>query len=223
VSGCQAVPRRTHAPPACPGAPPSTPPRRPRSSSGFLSLLCDALGTSTCDGLRLAEAKKVLAARKAMGNACVVRARRVVKLVRALRKGWIKRAHERLPAEEEPAYLMWEDDGRVNDKTANGLTYIPAPKPKLPGHEESYNPPKEYLPTEVRCVLRTLGAVYLSICLPADGGPLCAAHAGRWCALVFSWLGWCARGESAPSRGPPQLWGRATGERASTPHQQQRS
>lgn len=30
-----------------------------------------------------------------------------------------------------------------------GLTFIPAPKPKLPGHEASYNPPKEYLPTEV--------------------------------------------------------------------------
>lgn len=32
---------------------------------------------------------------------------------------------------------------------ATGLSYIPAPKLKLPGHEESYNPPKEYLPTEV--------------------------------------------------------------------------
>lgn len=29
-----------------------------------------------------------------------------------------------------------------------GLSYIPAPKPKLPGHAESYNPPAEYLPTE---------------------------------------------------------------------------
>ena len=29
-----------------------------------------------------------------------------------------------------------------------GLSYIPAPKPKLPSHEESYNPPAEYLPTE---------------------------------------------------------------------------
>ena len=40
--------------------------------------------------------------------------------------------------------------GKTHDKTATGLTYIPAPKLKLPGHEESYNPPKEYLPTEVR-------------------------------------------------------------------------
>ena len=29
-----------------------------------------------------------------------------------------------------------------------GLSYIPAPKTKLPGHEESYQPPQEYLPTE---------------------------------------------------------------------------
>jgi ribosome biogenesis protein ERB1 len=29
-----------------------------------------------------------------------------------------------------------------------GLSYIPAPKPQLPGHEESYNPPAEYVPTE---------------------------------------------------------------------------
>lgn len=38
--------------------------------------------------------------------------------------------------------------GKTLDKTATGLTYIPAPKLKLPGHEESYNPPAEYLPTE---------------------------------------------------------------------------
>lgn len=36
------------------------------------------------------------------------------------------------------------------NKTGAGLTYIPAAKPKLPGHEESYNPPREYVPTEVR-------------------------------------------------------------------------
>ncbi|PSC76374.1 ribosome biogenesis BOP1-like protein [Micractinium conductrix] len=71
--------------------------------------------------------------------------KKVVKLVRALRKGWIKRE---APQEKPDAYLIWEDDGKTHDKTATGLTYIPAPKLKLPGHEESYNPPKEYLPTE---------------------------------------------------------------------------
>jgi ribosome biogenesis protein ERB1 len=33
------------------------------------------------------------------------------------------------------------------DKTGSRLTYIPPAKPKLPGHEESYNPPKEYVPS----------------------------------------------------------------------------
>jgi ribosome biogenesis protein ERB1 len=54
----------------------------------------------------------------------------VVKLVRALRKGWIKLEK---PKEKPRYYLMWGDDLRTNDKTANGLAYIPAPKSKLPG------------------------------------------------------------------------------------------
>lgn len=37
---------------------------------------------------------------------------------------------------------------QATEKTSTGLTYIPPAKPKLPGHEESYNPPKEYVPTE---------------------------------------------------------------------------
>ncbi|KAA6423515.1 MAG: ribosome biogenesis BOP1 protein [Trebouxia sp. A1-2] len=75
--------------------------------------------------------------------------KKVVKLVRALRKGWIKRSSERNLAVQEPeAYLLWADDGMATDRTATGLSYVPAPKTKLPGHEESYNPPREYLPSE---------------------------------------------------------------------------
>ncbi|KAL3150329.1 Ribosome biogenesis protein 1 [Trebouxia sp. C0010 RCD-2024] len=75
--------------------------------------------------------------------------KKVVKLVRALRKGWIKRSSERnLPQKEPEAYLLWADDGMATDRTATGLSYVPASKTKLPGHEESYNPPKEYLPSE---------------------------------------------------------------------------
>jgi ribosome biogenesis protein ERB1 len=137
---------------------------------------------------------------------------KVVKLVRALRRGWLKRAG---PEAKPEVYMLWEDDGapaavvsvvsssaavvsapprrdrgppeyappqavrlhrrrlrplqavahpaltswlagcpldlaagKVAEKTATGLSYIPAPKLKLPGHEESYNPPKEYLPSE---------------------------------------------------------------------------
>lgn len=71
-------------------------------------------------------------------------AKKVVKLVRAIRKGWIKLDK---PKEKSEFYLMWGDDLKTSDKGANGLAYIPAPKPKLPGHEESYNPPIEYIPT----------------------------------------------------------------------------
>ena len=46
-----------------------------------------------------------------------------------------------VPAFNAIADLRW--------RCCAGLSYIPAPKPKLPGHAESYNPPKEYLPTEV--------------------------------------------------------------------------
>jgi len=63
-------------------------------------------------------------------SGCFVLCMQVVKLVRALRKGWIKLEK---PKEKPRYYLMWGDDLRTNDKTANGLAYIPAPKPKLPG------------------------------------------------------------------------------------------
>ncbi|KAI5066579.1 hypothetical protein GOP47_0019203 [Adiantum capillus-veneris] len=72
-------------------------------------------------------------------------AKKVVKLVRAIRNGWIKLDK---PKEKPKYYLMWGDDLKTAEKTANGLAYIPAPRPKLPGHEESYNPPVEYIPTQ---------------------------------------------------------------------------
>ena len=50
---------------------------------------------------------------------------RVVKLVRALRNGWLKPPSERPVTEdgeqeEEPPYMMWQDDGLAADKTAIG-------------------------------------------------------------------------------------------------------
>ncbi|CAH8383712.1 unnamed protein product [Eruca vesicaria subsp. sativa] len=72
-------------------------------------------------------------------------AKEVVKLVRAIRKGLIKFDK---PEEEPNVYLLWGDDSSTSDQKSKHLTYIPAPKQKLPGHEESYNPPSEYIPTE---------------------------------------------------------------------------
>ncbi|CAI5477807.1 unnamed protein product, partial [Closterium sp. Yama58-4] len=98
----------------------------------------------------------------------------IVRLVRGLRKGTIKtlaqREKERKQRESEgqqqAVYLMWGDDLKAiasqSDKTknVNGLSFVPAPKPKLPGHEESYNPPVEYIPTEEEVAEKMMQAEY---------------------------------------------------------------
>lgn len=68
--------------------------------------------------------------------------KKVVKLVRAIRKGWL--TTKKAPQKPE-VYMLWNEDAEESNKTMAGLTYLAAPKMKLPGHEESYNPPKEYL------------------------------------------------------------------------------
>ncbi|XP_021904351.1 ribosome biogenesis protein BOP1 homolog [Carica papaya] len=70
--------------------------------------------------------------------------RKVVQYVRAIRKGLI---NFDTPKEEPRSYLLWGDDSS-SAETAKHLAYIPAPKPKLPGHEESYNPSLEYIPMQ---------------------------------------------------------------------------
>ncbi|KAL9673832.1 hypothetical protein QQ045_030094 [Rhodiola kirilowii] len=70
--------------------------------------------------------------------------KKIVKLVRAIRKGLIKLDQ---PKEEKRIYPLWGDDSGNTGK-AVGLAYIPPPKMKLPGHEESHNPSLEYIPTQ---------------------------------------------------------------------------
>lgn len=51
--------------------------------------------------------------------------------MRALRKGWIK-ADRGAPPEEPPAYLLWQNDGLVAEKTANGALHhqaVPCDRP----------------------------------------------------------------------------------------------
>ena len=69
--------------------------------------------------------------------------------VRAIRRGWLKpRAEREAEQAAPPVYMLWGEDGTAETaRSGAGLAYIPAPKPELPGHEESYNPPAEYLPT----------------------------------------------------------------------------
>lgn len=54
----------------------------------------------------------------------------VVQYVRAIRKGLIKLDEPK--EEEQRSYLLWGDDSSATEQ-ANRLSYIPAPKPKLPG------------------------------------------------------------------------------------------
>ncbi|KAH6827491.1 Transducin/WD40 repeat-like superfamily protein [Perilla frutescens var. hirtella] len=70
-------------------------------------------------------------------------AKKVVKYVRAIRSGLIKLDDK--PKEEPRFYALWDESSSADRQ---GLAYIPAPKPKLPGHDESYNPSLEYIPTQ---------------------------------------------------------------------------
>ncbi|KAH8106234.1 ribosome biogenesis protein ERB1 [Cristinia sonorae] len=65
---------------------------------------------------------------------------KVMKIVRAIRQG---RIVPNKPKSEKPQfYSVW------NDEPSTHPAPLPAPKPRLPTHAESYNPPEEYLPTE---------------------------------------------------------------------------
>ncbi|XP_062426721.1 ribosome biogenesis protein BOP1 isoform X2 [Rhea pennata] len=70
---------------------------------------------------------------------------KVSKLVHAIKMGWIK---PRKPKEDAPTYYdLWAHED-PNSILGRHKMHVPAPKMKLPGHEESYNPPPEYLPSE---------------------------------------------------------------------------
>lgn len=75
---------------------------------------------------------------------------KVNKLVKAIKNGWLKvDDDEEIDSDpEEPMYDLWGEDA-VDPFTAGKLP-PPLVLPKLvkPLHDESYNPPKEYLPTE---------------------------------------------------------------------------
>ncbi|XP_009885149.1 PREDICTED: LOW QUALITY PROTEIN: ribosome biogenesis protein BOP1 [Charadrius vociferus] len=81
---------------------------------------------------------------------------KVSKLVHAIKMGWIK---PRKPKDDTPTYYdLWAHED-PNSILGRHKMHVPAPKMKLPGHEESYNPPPEYLLSEeeVRGVLERPG------------------------------------------------------------------
>ncbi|KAI3831202.1 hypothetical protein MKX03_033988 [Papaver bracteatum] len=72
--------------------------------------------------------------------------KKILRLIKAIRKGHITFEP---PKEEKRIYRdLWGDDSSSTDKARQGLRFIPPPKAKLPGHEESYNPSLEYIPTQ---------------------------------------------------------------------------
>lgn len=74
-------------------------------------------------------------------------AKKVSKLVHALKMGWLKtrEEQEKLRAKKEPQfYMLWQSDDQP-EEMRRIHKHIPAPKRHLPGHAESYNPPPEYL------------------------------------------------------------------------------
>ncbi|TFY81834.1 hypothetical protein EWM64_g2178 [Hericium alpestre] len=67
---------------------------------------------------------------------------KVMKIVRAIRQGLILPAKPKTASTRPQFYAIW------NEEPSTHAPPLPAPKPHLPTHAESYNPPEEYLPTE---------------------------------------------------------------------------
>ncbi|XP_056153786.1 ribosome biogenesis protein bop1 isoform X2 [Lampris incognitus] len=71
---------------------------------------------------------------------------KVSKLVHAIKMGWIKPRQAKVDNRGQ-YYDLWATED-PNAILGRHKMHIPAPKMRLPGHEESYNPPPEYLPSE---------------------------------------------------------------------------
>lgn len=70
----------------------------------------------------------------------------VGKYVHAIKMGWIKpQIKKKIDESEEPKfYDLWGQE-TDEEKSKKHMHHLPAPKCPLPGHNESYNPPPEYL------------------------------------------------------------------------------
>ncbi|KAF9246973.1 NUC169 domain-containing protein [Melanogaster broomeanus] len=66
---------------------------------------------------------------------------KIMKIVRAIRQGRIVGSKPKTAGDKSQFYAIW------NEPSSKQPPPLPAPKPPLPTHGESYNPPEEYLPT----------------------------------------------------------------------------
>ncbi|EGC36633.1 hypothetical protein DICPUDRAFT_150881 [Dictyostelium purpureum] len=71
--------------------------------------------------------------------------REIRRLTHAIRMGWIKISHKK--KEKKNNFDLW-GDGTNSEEKQKGIKRIPAPKQRLPGNVESFNPPEEYLLTD---------------------------------------------------------------------------
>ncbi|KAF8450788.1 NUC169 domain-containing protein [Boletus edulis BED1] len=67
---------------------------------------------------------------------------KIMKIVRAIRRGRIVGSKPKTAGDKPQLYDIW------NEPPSNQPPPLPAPKPALPTHVDSYNPPEEYLPTD---------------------------------------------------------------------------
>ncbi|CAJ0651081.1 15073_t:CDS:10 [Entrophospora sp. SA101] len=70
-------------------------------------------------------------------------AKRIMKIVRAIRQGRI--VPGKTPVQKPRFYDLWNDNDKPRE---DHPMHLPAPKTQLPEHDESYNPPAEYLLSE---------------------------------------------------------------------------
>lgn len=71
-------------------------------------------------------------------------AKRIMKFVRSIKKGWRTIGQQNNNESERPkAWDIWGDETPSSHRIKN---HIPAPKLALPMNSESYNPPVEYIP-----------------------------------------------------------------------------
>uniref|UniRef100_A0A8C5SVC6 Ribosome biogenesis protein BOP1 n=2 Tax=Laticauda laticaudata TaxID=8630 RepID=A0A8C5SVC6_LATLA len=75
----------------------------------------------------------------------LVEKEKVSRLVHAIKMGWIQPRRPR--GDTGVFYDLWAQEDHTSILGRHKM-HVPAPKLPLPGHEESYNPPPEYLPTE---------------------------------------------------------------------------
>ncbi|RKO83649.1 NUC169 domain-containing protein, partial [Blyttiomyces helicus] len=70
-------------------------------------------------------------------------AEKIMRIVRAIRKGLIIPG-KKTPPTKQKYYAIWDE---ADEPREDHPMHIPAPKMALPEHDESYNPPAEYVPT----------------------------------------------------------------------------